>query len=270
MNSCPICTTAMQPCFSATVLGKHEAGYELCGRCGFLAVRDPHWLEEAYAKAIASADTGLVMRNIDLAPKVAGALFWLAGERGKGRFVDLAGGYGLLTRMMRDLGLDFYWADKYCENILTPGFEYREGMGECRAVTAFEVLEHLTDPVPFIEEAFSRFGSDYLLFSTELYQGEPPPPEAWNYYAFATGQHVSFYQRRTLEQIAARLGLHFATANRLHLFSRTPVDESLLRMVTGWFAPIASRYIRFRLGSKTVSDQELMLGIARAPGAGER
>jgi hypothetical protein len=269
MKNCAICNAEMRPIFSATVLERHTADYEVCDRCGFLAIRNPHWLEEAYTNAIASADTGLVMRNIDLAPKVAGALFWLAGERGKGRFVDLAGGYGLLTRMMRDLGFDFYWADKYCENILAPGFEYREEMGGCRAVTAFEVLEHLSDPVPFIEEAFSSFGAEYLLFSTELYQGEPLPPNHWNYYAFATGQHVSFYQRRTLEQIAARLGLHFATANRLHLFSRMPVDESLLRMVTGFLAPLASRYIRFRLGSKTVSDQELMLGIA-GTGAGER
>lgn len=260
----------MDPCFTATVLHKYDAQYEVCCDCGFLAVRDPHWLEQAYSRAIASADTGLVMRNIDLAPKVAGALFWLAGERGGGRYVDVAGGYGLLTRMMRDIGFDFYWADKYCENVLAPGFEYRAGMGECRAVSAFEVLEHITDPAPFIEEALAEYGAQYFLCSTELYQGAPPLPTAWNYYAFATGQHIAFYQRRTLETLAARLGLHFASANRLHVFSRTPVDEKQLGMVTGGIAPAAARYIRFRLGSKTVSDQELMLGIARPATPGDR
>ncbi|MBU5612538.1 class I SAM-dependent methyltransferase [Geomonas azotofigens] len=261
--TCAICSGAMEPKFSALVLGKHLAQYHYCRSCGFLAARDPHWLEEAYGRAIANADTGLVLRNLDLAPKVASTLFWFAGERGEGRFVDVAGGYGLLTRMMRDLGFDFYWQDKYCENVLAPGFEYRPELGPCRAVTAFEVLEHLTDPLPFIEEALATYRPDHFLFSTELYEGEPPAPERWNYYAFATGQHVAFFQRRTLQKLADRLGLHFASANRLHLFSRQPVDEYLLRMVTGPLAAPLSRYIRFRLGSKTVRDQELMLGISR-------
>lgn len=267
--TCTICSSAMQPCFTATVLGKYDAQYEVCGDCGFMAIWDPHWLEEAYSRAIASADTGLVMRNIDLAPKVAGALFWLAGERGAGRYVDVAGGYGLLTRMMRDIGFDFYWGDKYCENIMAPGFEYREEFGECHAVTAFEVLEHLSDPVPFIEEALAKYQPQYFLCSTELYEGDPPAPGSWNYYAFATGQHVAFYQRRTLQKLADRLGLHFASANRLHLFSRQPVDESVLRIVTGLLASPLALYIRFRLGSKTVSDQELVLGISRSS-AGDR
>ena len=184
----------MQPSFRATVMDRYDARYEVCGHCGFLAVQEPHWLEEAYAQPIAYADTGLVRRNIELSRKLASVLFWLAGERGEGRYVDVAGGYGLLTRLMRDIGFDFYWADKYCRNIIAPGFEYRDDLGGCRGVTAFEVLEHLTDPAPFIEEALAKYDADYFLFSTELYQGLPPLPEAWNYYAFAAGQHVSFYQ----------------------------------------------------------------------------
>jgi hypothetical protein len=34
-----------------------------------------------------------------------------------GTFVDIGGGYGLLTRLMRDRGFDFYWKDPHCENI---------------------------------------------------------------------------------------------------------------------------------------------------------
>jgi hypothetical protein len=251
----------MQACFSTKVMGKYTASYEACNKCGLLAVRDPHWLEEAYSRPIASADTGLVMRNFDLASKVAGVLYCLVGERGGGRYLDVAGGYGLLTRLMRDIGFDFYWSDKYCENIISPGFEYDQEMGICRAVTAFEVLEHLTDPASFIKETLSKYVADFFLFSTELYEGTPPLPGDWNYYAFATGQHVAFYQRRTLEALATKLGLHFASANRLHVFSRTPVSEPLLRVVTGGLASTAALWIRFRLGSKTVSDQKLMLDI---------
>lgn len=256
---CSICSSSMEACFTAKVVRKYTARYLVCNKCGFLAVQEPYWLEEVYSRAIASADTGLVMRNVHLASEVAGVLYWLMGERGGGRYVDVAGGYGLFTRLMRDLGFNFYWADKYCENIISPGFEYQKETGSCRVVTAFEVLEHITDPASFIEETLSKYGAQALLFSTELYEGVPPQPGNWYYYAFATGQHIAFYQRRTLEILAAKLGLHFASANGLHIFSKTKVNEPLLRVVTGWLSSCAALWIRFHLGSKAVSDHNLMI-----------
>lgn len=260
---CAVCHKPMHPSFTAKVLEKYQAEYHLCDGCGLLAVSEPHWLEEAYLRPIAGADTGIVMRNLALSRKAAAVLYWLAGERGGGRYVDLAGGYGLFTRMMRDIGFDFYWSDKYSDNLIAPGFEYRPEVGPCRGVTAFEVLEHLTDPAPFVEEAFS-FGADYFLFSTELFEGAPPAPERWNYYAFATGQHVAFYQRRTLLALARRLGLHFASANLLHVFSKQPIDEAVLQILAGPAAPAFALWARFRLGSRAVSDQEMMLGLNRS------
>jgi hypothetical protein len=161
---------------------------------------------------------------------------------------------------MRDFGFDFYWADKYCNNLLAPGFEYDKTQGPCRAATAMEVLEHLTDPVEFIRETLALSGARTLLFTTELYEGPPPQPETWWYYAFSTGQHVGFFQRRTLEVLGARLGLHFASANGLHILSESRVNERLLRAVTGrWVSRVAPWWIRRRLGSKTQSDHQLML-----------
>jgi hypothetical protein len=200
------------------------------------------------------------MRNISLACKLAGVLYWIEGERGEGRYLDAAGGYGMLPRLMRDLGFDFYWADKYCDNLLARGFEYSPAIGPCCTVTAMEVFEHLTDPVSFIEETLAFSGAHTMVFSTELYEGTPPQPDAWWYYAFATGQHIGFFQRRTLEVLGARLGLQFATANGIHVFSRTAVNERLLRAVSGrWVSRIAPWWVRRRLGSKTVGDHQLML-----------
>lgn len=258
--ACPICSGGMEPRFTAQVLGKYPARYEVCNECGFLRAHEPYWLDEAYSSAIAAADTGLVMRNISLACKLAGVLYWVVGERGEGRYLDAAGGYGMLTRLMRDLGFDFYWADKYCDNLLAPGFEYSQALGVCSAVTAMEVLEHLTDPAAFIEETLALSGAHTLLFTTELYEGSPPQPDAWWYYAFATGQHIGFFKRRTLEALGARLGLQFASANGLHIFSKTAVNERLLRTVTGrWASRAAPWWIRRCLGSKTMGDHELML-----------
>jgi len=258
--TCAVCSGSMEYRFTPQVLGKYSAQYEVCSKCGFLRAHAPHWLDEAYSRAIAAADTGLVMRNITLACKFSAALYWVVGESAAARYLDAAGGYGMLTRLMRDFGFDFYWADKYCDNLLAPGFEYSQAQGPCRAVTAMEVLEHLTDPVAFIEETLALSGAQTLLFTTELYQGPPPQPDAWWYYSFSTGQHIGFFQRRTLEILGARLGLHFASANGIHIFSRTVVNERLLCAVTGRLVSrVAPLWIRRRLGSKTMSDHLLML-----------
>lgn len=258
--TCPICSGLMRPAFTAHVLSKYQADYEVCDACGFLRAHAPYWLDEAYSSAIAAADTGLVMRNISLACKVATVLYWGMNERGEGRYLDAAGGYGMLTRLMRDLGFNFYWQDKYCDNLLVPGFEYKVALGSCRAVTAMEVLEHLTDPVAFIQETLASAGAQTLLFTTELYVGEPPRPEAWWYYAFPTGQHIGFYQRRTLEALGARLGLCLSSANGLHILSKEPVNEQLLKLLTNrWTSRLGPWWIRRRLGSKTMSDHERML-----------
>ncbi|MGR9013566.1 MAG: class I SAM-dependent methyltransferase [Gammaproteobacteria bacterium] len=258
--ACPICSSVMEACFTAIVLNKYHAQYEVCNGCGFLRAHQPHWLEEAYSSAIALADTGLVARNIAIANKLAGVLYWGFNERGNGHYLDAAGGYGMLTRLMRDIGFNFYWHDKYCKNLLALGFEYKQSHGRCHAVTAMEVLEHITDPVSFIEETLAFSGADTLLFTTELYEGPPPEPDAWWYYAFSTGQHIGFFQRRTLAAIANRLGLHFATANGIHILSKTAANERLLGAATGRLSSrIALWWVRRRLGSKTISDHHLML-----------
>ena len=259
MSTCPICASEMRHAFEAQVLKKYPAQYEVCGECEFLHARDPHWLDEAYSSAIAAADTGLVMRNISLAFKVASTLYWVLGERGKGQYLDAAGGYGMLTRMMRDLGFDFYWSDKHCENLMARGFEYSPEIHSCEAVTAMEVMEHLTNPLEFVETTLKDTGADSLIFSTQLYKGSPPAPDWW-YYTFATGQHIGFFSRNTLDTLAKKLGLKFISANGMHILSRHSLDQSKLFLAT---RPLISKgssaFIQRRMGSKTISDHLKMM-----------
>ena len=260
---CPICANPMRVCFTAHVLHKYPADYEVCGACGFLRAREPHWLDEAYSSAIAAADTGLVGRNTMLADKMAGLLYWATKSHGRGRYLDAAGGYGMLTRLMRDSGFDFYWSDKHCQNLLATQFEYQQGLGACDAVTAIEVMEHLVDPVAFVSDTLQHAGADMLIFTTELYEGAVPKPEDWWYYTFATGQHIGFFKKQTLEIIGKRLGLQFCSANGLHVLSRQALDPLTLRWATGrWTAQIGSRWIRRQLGSKTQSDHEAILRMS--------
>ena len=255
---CPICSRKMTNAFSAVVLERHEAHYDYCEACGFLRVRNPHWIDEAYSSAIAISDTGLVLRNIDIAKKLTSVLFFLLGERGQGRYLDAAGGYGLLVRLMRDYGFDFYWSDKYCENLLARGFEYTSELGECAAVTAVEIMEHVEDPTAFVQDAMKMAQSNTFLFTTALFEGSPPPRDWW-YYSFETGQHISLYQRRTLETIARTLGLSLVSGGGLHMFSKTHVSETAFRALAGRLSAPSSSFARRRLGTLAMQDHKQMV-----------
>lgn len=253
MKKCTVCGTAMHSVFNAQLLRKYEVNYQQCSGCGLLQTEEPYWLDEAYSDAIAVADTGLVMRNFSIASKLV-VLLYLAFDK-RGTYLDIAGGYGMLTRLMRDYGFDYYWEDKYCQNLLARGFEVDKSTNGFSALTAFEVLEHLPNPVEFIEDAMARHGSRTLIFSTELYTGNEPPPKEWWYYTFKTGQHISFYRRSTLEYVSRRLGLNFYSLRGIHIITDKTINRvPLLNLAMGRFAPFLAFIARRKLGPLTFSD----------------
>lgn len=257
---CRICSSNTRVAFTHQVLRKYDSCYYFCSSCGVLQTESPHWLEEAYASPVAAADTGILLRNLLLARVTSVVLYFLFDRRG--RYLDAAGGYGILTRLMRDIGFDFYWTDKYSPNLTAQGFEADAGPGgPYTAVTAFEVMEHLEDPVAFVEELLDTTGTDTIIFTTELFDGEPPAPDAWWYYTFATGQHITFYQRSTLEFIGKRFGMELYSSGMLHVWTRAKVNPLALRMLSS--LPIASLLsVVPRLGLKTRiwSDHEKLIG----------
>ena len=261
--TCKICGSPLSPIFKAQVLGKYEARYNACATCGFLCAQEPHWLAEAHSSAIASTDTGLVARNIASADKLAVILYFLMGKHVNGLYVDMAGGYGLLTRLMRDYGFDFYWSDPYCQNLMARGFDYIPAMGACRAVTALEVLEHTEDPLSFVQGALRYGQADTLILTTELYEGSPPLPDQWRYYSFETGQHISFFQKRTLDVMARKLGLHLSSSRCIHVFSKSKVNELLLRACTGKLNGLAARWVQRRLATRILSDHNALVDQLR-------
>lgn len=213
--------------FTTKVLGKYDVKYYRCLDTGFIQTEDPYWLEEAYSSAITKLDIGLISRN-ELLKNVTAKLLseCFKGDR---RFLDYAGGYGIFTRMMRDLGYDFYHHDIYCANIFADYFDLSDCPQQLNfeLVTAFEVFEHLVNPIEQIGEIL-KFG-DNLLFTTVLIPTDVQNISDWWYIAPETGQHIGFYTKESLEYIAAQLGVNLVTDGvSTHLFTKNKLATNPL------------------------------------------
>ena len=219
-ETCRICGGSSIPFDRALILGRHSTAYSACENCGFVQTGEPHWLDEAYELPIADSDVGLVSRSLSMAKFVAQLESLFLDPRG--RILDFGGGYGITVRLLRDLGFDAWRLDPYCRNLFAGGFEApaeRDGEApDFDLVTAFEVAEHLPNPMPTFQQLFDR--AESLLFSTELVPEPLPNLGDWDYYAPDHGQHVAFYTRKSLEIIAAESGKRLYTNGRsLHLMT---------------------------------------------------
>ena len=227
-------------------------------------MRDPDWLAEAYDEAIAALDTGLVARNLGIAARLAALLPLLSAAPGP--YLDQGGGIGLLVRLMRDRGFDFRWGDAHADNQLARGFEL--GSGEsCIAVTAIEVLEHLQDPLDFITRTLVEARTRTLIFTTELFTGEPP--RDWWYYAEDTGQHIAFYRSDTLAAIARRLGLTLLSHGGLHMLTDRSISPATFRWRLGRFGALVT-WLGRRRRSLTEADHAALIERVRRPAAADR
>ena len=138
------------------------------------------------------------------------------------RFLDFGGGAGVLCRLLRDQGLDAYVTDKYADPVFARAFSIP--LDECHSghfalVSAVEVLEHLEDPASEIARLFT-LRPDVIVATTQLYRGQG---KDWWYLSAQTGQHVFFYSKRCLQQLAHNYGYHYLDADSLHVFSAKPL-----------------------------------------------
>jgi 2-polyprenyl-3-methyl-5-hydroxy-6-metoxy-1,4-benzoquinol methylase len=250
---CKICRSTTRDLFQATCLKKYSVTYYHCDKCGFLQAEDPCWLQEAYEDPINETDTGLLSRNIYLSNVTTTLLFSLFAR--KGIFLDYAGGYGILTRMMRDYGFDYYWHDIYTKNIFAKGFEYNENIKRVDLVTCFEAFEHFVHPIQEIDKILRI--SDNILFSTELLPSPVPRPQQWWYYGLEHGQHVSFYSVKTLNHLANKYALNFYTDNRfVHIFTKKKINETTYKFLVRMSSYGLGHVIKLFLQSRTFADME--------------
>lgn len=220
MPSCPACGSAMAVFDRAVVMGRYDATYHRCPACGLVGARSTPWLTEAYESPIHDADVGL-LRRARRYSAIASAVIRFEGLSG-GRFLDWAGGYGVLTQVMRDRGHDFWHHDDYAQPVFARDYQ-DPGTGALAMATAFEVMEHLAEPRKELADLAAR--TDLLLFTTELLPDPAPRITDWWYYMPGVGQHISLHTTESLRHVAEALGYQLTSNGRnWHLFHRAPLD----------------------------------------------
>ena len=244
---CRVCSSPTNFLWSAELIGVPVDYFE-CPNCDYVQTQSPHWLDVAYSSAINDSDTGVMRRNLSNCRLVLGVLYLLNNVHGK--VLDYAGGWGILVRLLRDVGVDARWFDKYCENLVAKGFEHKAT--SYQLVSAFEAFEHFEYPLEELKGMLEH--APNVLLSTELIRRPSPAHRDWWYYGQEHGQHIGFFRVKTLQHMAKKMGKHLVTDGRnYHLFSDKAVSPFSWKVMIK-LNKLYSFFVKRRLSSKTWSD----------------
>lgn len=141
-------------------------------------------------------------------------------------------------------------------------------------LTAFEVFEHLVNPMDEIEKMLKL--SNTIFFSTELIPSHHPKPGEWWYFGLEHGQHISFYTLRTLDMIAKKFNLNlYSNGTSLHILTdkslKIPLEfseevwKSLQSYDIEWYGPhrIDKIILSVSGGNETLQSVQAIIQSAR-------
>ena len=208
---CLICDSNCSLAVTTEVLGMHTCNYFKCDSCSFIFAENPHWLERSFSEIQSDLDIGAVDR-VSISSKLIEV--FLRSVPIRGRCIDFGGGYGVLTRIMRDKGFDYFNFDPYTKPILSKRYSV-DSIERADFYSLIEVSLHFTNPISELREISAK--TPLILMTAVV------PPEnldsSWWYLSPDTGQHVAIYSIKTLEFIAADLGMNLLTDGKFfHVF----------------------------------------------------
>ena len=229
LEACRLCNSPLELAFEREVLARYPVKYYRCTGCGALQTERPYWLGEAYSGPAERFDTGKASRttvNFLVLPKLLDIL----GIQKNDRALDFGAGTGLLTRLMRDVGYDFFAYDKYGSGEFAGAYLWQELAHRCRLVTMFEVAEHFDDPLAEWGRIFA-LDPEVVIGSTGIFQGQGAD---WNYLSPESGQHLFFYSLEALSVLAARFGRTAYHVGMYFILVKKPLEPAALAEIQVW------------------------------------
>jgi len=229
LEKCRLCNSPVSLEFQQQILAKYNVGYYRCTGCGSLQTELPYWLSEAYSEQAEKFDTGKATRTL-INFLALPDLLAILGIRHSDRALDFGAGTGLFSRLMRDLGYNFFAYDKFGAGEFAGSYQWKELVHSCRLVTIFEVVEHFSQPAGEWSEIF-LLNPDFIIGSTSFFQGQGAD---WSYLSPESGQHVFFYSPQALAYLAARHGYSVYYFNMYFVFAKRPLAENILVQIRNW------------------------------------
>ncbi len=226
---CRLCEQPSSFQFSKKILGKYDISYYECMHCQSLQTEEPFWLDEAYGEGAEKYDTGKASRTLENFFNLP-SLFNLLGVDAATPSVDWGGGGGLLTRLLRDVGYNFFCYDLHLNSEFAQGFQWKKQTAKVQVVTAFEVVEHFSDPSIEWKKLF-ELNPDFVICSTEIYRKQR---EDWFYLSPLNGQHIFFYSEIALAIVAESFAYTVYNVGCYLLFCKKPLLSPQLESMVSW------------------------------------
>lgn len=138
------------------------------------------------------------------------------------RHLDYGGGNGLLSELLVDAG----WKSSSYDPFVNRGVKI-DDLGKFELISAFEVFEHVPDPIQLMADVASLLKQDGVaIFSTLLSDGNIVPDQRLNWwYASPRNGHVSLFSAKSLSILGAKKGLRLTSiSNGLHAYFRGAPD----------------------------------------------
>jgi hypothetical protein len=235
---CAICGESCEEILRYIVRNEHEAILARCQKCEFCFVVVPTWLGGSFSETLQSLDIGTVDRCalvLDFVQTVARVSSWHIDNR----FIDWGGGYGLMTRMPRDRGMNMANFDPYVQPLFSAPANL-EKLCPAEVIVASEVFLHVENPLDALAQLLSF---SPVVIITAVVPPDHISPDWW-YLMPDTGQHVSFYPVSTLKKLAEMTEAKLLTDGRFfHIFSREELPFRTRAVVRSRFLTFGISYI---------------------------
>jgi hypothetical protein len=238
---CRLCESDAVKKFNTKILNKYNVVYYECSGCRSLQTQNPYWIDESYSELDFNLDTGALQRNMNN----FAACYALCKILSVNNIVDFGAKDGLLCRFLRDHQINCFAYDKYSKPSYSIDFQATIDLGPVDMLMAFEVLEHLPNPITDLDEIFS-FNPSYVLVSTEIYTGQG---EDWWYLAKEGGQHIFFYSVEAINIIAKKYRYSVTKIGNMILFFKSDIENvqnkiiSSQTVLNGWIFQAIKSYI---------------------------